>query len=387
MTTILEAHPLADRFPLLEGDAYESFKASIATSGQKVDIVLFEEKILDGRNRYRACQELGTEPRFTEFTGTPEAAAVQSDVLNLHRRHLNRKQMRAVIAFKVKSNPERSDRDIAEEVKADHHTVAAERSNLESSGEIPQLATGRGRDGKTRNRKKKTEKTPVTTATQESTPEPTRQTKPSRSDREKRPDNEEKPPMQSSTEPETHPEPEDRDVTPQAHPGSTPEQAECSIHQAALPQPSSTELEIQSDLERVATEKNIVLQLAQDAVNCLLQIPLTHSDRDSALQIVVDFLKANRDDVKMPENKATKKGRATEQNPTVNTATVKIPEIAKLKDALTLAESARNILKRQVAMQANKRDADELAKVFLCFREGIKVFQKCSPGEGSLSPC
>jgi len=109
---------------------------------------LFEEQILDGRNRYRACRELDIPPRFDVFDGTAEEAAVLADVLNLDRRHLTREQKRAVIAYKVKQNPERSDRDIAAEVRVDHKTVAAVRKK--AVGEFPQLepAKRKGRDGK-----------------------------------------------------------------------------------------------------------------------------------------------------------------------------------------------------------------------------------------------
>jgi len=135
----LQPHPLAGRFPLLEGEEFDSLKASIHDHGLRVPIVLFQGMILDGRNRYQACRGLRIEPKTEEFVGTEAEAAVLSDVLNLERRHLTREQKRAVIAYKLKQNPEQSDRGIADEVKVDHKTVATVRASLEPGGEIPHL--------------------------------------------------------------------------------------------------------------------------------------------------------------------------------------------------------------------------------------------------------
>ena len=90
-----EFHPIANIFPLMTDEEFEAFKEDIKTKTQQEPIILYQGKILDGRNRYKACKALYRDPITEEYKGSDPLGYVLS--ANLHRRHLKESQ-RATIA-------------------------------------------------------------------------------------------------------------------------------------------------------------------------------------------------------------------------------------------------------------------------------------------------
>jgi 16S rRNA G966 N2-methylase RsmD len=89
-------HRLANLFPLLEGDEFDSLVADVAQNGLNEPIWTYEDAILDGRNRYRACQKAKLEPRYRPYKGGAPVAFVIGQ--NIQRRDLTASQ-KAMLAL------------------------------------------------------------------------------------------------------------------------------------------------------------------------------------------------------------------------------------------------------------------------------------------------
>ncbi|KWF28397.1 S-adenosylmethionine-binding protein [Burkholderia cenocepacia] len=92
-------HAAANLFPAMTDAEFEEFKEDIRRNGQQVPILVQKGQLVDGRHRYRACCELGIEPKVEEV---PADQSIKRLVisLNQHRRHLTESQ-RAMIAARL----------------------------------------------------------------------------------------------------------------------------------------------------------------------------------------------------------------------------------------------------------------------------------------------
>ncbi len=106
-----EYHEIANREPMMQEAEMDLLVESMKAVGydKTKPITLFEELILDGRNRYVAAEYVGIEPSTKEFKGTREEAEAESIRLNNARRHKSPSQKAMAAAYAVQVN--RVDRD------------------------------------------------------------------------------------------------------------------------------------------------------------------------------------------------------------------------------------------------------------------------------------
>lgn len=97
-----QIHPIAEIFPRMTGEEFVALKEDIKHRGLLEPIWLYAGKVLDGRHRYYACQEVGKTPEFREYAGDDPVGFVLS--LNLRRRHLDTSQ-RSMVAARVATLP------------------------------------------------------------------------------------------------------------------------------------------------------------------------------------------------------------------------------------------------------------------------------------------
>jgi ParB-like chromosome segregation protein Spo0J len=92
-------HPTCLLFPEMTKAELQALADDIQLRGLLQSIVLYEGKILDGRNRYKACKIAGVKPSFVQWDGDGDPLAWVIST-NLVRRHLTASQ-RAILALDV----------------------------------------------------------------------------------------------------------------------------------------------------------------------------------------------------------------------------------------------------------------------------------------------
>lgn len=130
-------HPAARIFPLMTAEEFAGLKSDIQSHGLHEPILRDATgAVIDGRNRLKACEELGIEPTFRTFEGESVVEMVMS--LNLHRRHLDESQ-RAMIGAKAKPLFE-AEAAYRRRATQNNDTAKAVVANL------PELESGRARE-------------------------------------------------------------------------------------------------------------------------------------------------------------------------------------------------------------------------------------------------
>jgi len=135
----MENHELANIFPMMSEEDIRSLAVDIKNNGQQESIIVYEDKILDGRNRFKACQLAEVLPIYENYKGDDPLSFVIS--LNLKRRHLSESQKAMVaqsIANRVVGKPNSANlhdnvslEDAAEMMNVSRRTTATARKVVE----------------------------------------------------------------------------------------------------------------------------------------------------------------------------------------------------------------------------------------------------------------
>ena len=129
------AHEYADAFPMATDGEIQQMAADIKERGLLNPIITLDGRILDGRNRARACELADVTPDYTEYSGTDPLGDVVA--WNLHRRQLTTSQ-RAEVARTLKPMYE-------EQAKARQIELGKSHGDPLKAN-LPQGSTGQSRD-------------------------------------------------------------------------------------------------------------------------------------------------------------------------------------------------------------------------------------------------
>jgi hypothetical protein len=115
--------------PMMPEDELGKLGEDIKANGLHDPITIYEDKILDGWNRYNAGRKAEyefTDDDYVQFSDADPLAFVISK--NILRRHLTRDDKKKLIAIYTKLYPDRSSRWIASDLGVSHHTVESVRT-------------------------------------------------------------------------------------------------------------------------------------------------------------------------------------------------------------------------------------------------------------------
>ena len=89
-------HPVAQIFPLLGDEELAELAADIKERGLIHPIVIdADSQILDGRNRYPACELAGVAPEYEQYEGDDPGGYALA--VNIGRRHLSKGQQAMIL--------------------------------------------------------------------------------------------------------------------------------------------------------------------------------------------------------------------------------------------------------------------------------------------------
>lgn len=122
-----EFHPLAKSLPLMHEPDFSEFVQDIKENGQLLPIGIFEGKILDGRNRYLACQKLKIQVKTIALSPKDAKAYVTS--MNVHRRQLTRdeRQHHLTLLLAQQDALQMTNKEVAKAVDVSESTVKREK--------------------------------------------------------------------------------------------------------------------------------------------------------------------------------------------------------------------------------------------------------------------
>lgn len=90
--------PCCEAFPAMKHDEFLGLKESIKRNGQQEPILVWNDKIVDGRHRLKACQELGIEPVVKRVKCDYQQAVSATFANNVNRRQLGTGQLALLAA-------------------------------------------------------------------------------------------------------------------------------------------------------------------------------------------------------------------------------------------------------------------------------------------------